>query len=107
MKLFGGFDTAALKQHFGKKIVELEEEKRAVQVSLYFSRIYTIFVARFCSLFSLLQQERDSLLAEVENLSACSDGQTQKLYDIHSPKLRTLEAQVIQFLPSQNALVYV
>lgn len=34
MKLFGGFDTAALKQHFGKKIVELEDEKRAVQVSL-------------------------------------------------------------------------
>lgn len=31
MKLFGG-DTEALKQHFGKKIMELEEEKRIVQV---------------------------------------------------------------------------
>ncbi|XP_023523957.1 kinesin-like protein KIN-4A [Cucurbita pepo subsp. pepo] len=78
MKLFGGFDTAALKQHFGKKIVELEEEKRAVQ------------------------QERDSLLAEVENLSACSDGQTQKLYDIHSPKLRTLEAQILELKKKQE-----
>ena len=32
MKLFGGIDTEALKQHFGKKITELEEEKRIVQV---------------------------------------------------------------------------
>lgn len=32
MKLYGGLDTMALKQHFGKKLLELEEEKRAVQV---------------------------------------------------------------------------
>ena len=32
MKLFGGLDTMALKQHFGKKIMELGEEKRTVQV---------------------------------------------------------------------------
>lgn len=36
MKLFGGFDTVALKQHFGKKIIELEDEKRVVQVNLSF-----------------------------------------------------------------------
>ena len=36
MKLFGGLDTVALKQHFGKKIVELEEEKRTVQVNRSF-----------------------------------------------------------------------
>uniref|UniRef100_A0A6N2MDQ8 Kinesin-like protein n=1 Tax=Salix viminalis TaxID=40686 RepID=A0A6N2MDQ8_SALVM len=65
MKLFGGADTAALKQHFGKKIMELEDEKRTVQ------------------------QERDRLLAEIENLSASSDG--QKLQDIHAQKLKTLE----------------
>lgn len=34
MKLFGGSDAIALKQHFGKKIMELEEEKRTVQVKL-------------------------------------------------------------------------
>jgi kinesin family protein 4/21/27 len=33
MKLMGG-DTEALRQHFGKKITELEEEKRKVQVKL-------------------------------------------------------------------------
>ncbi|KAG7024268.1 Kinesin-like protein KIN-4A, partial [Cucurbita argyrosperma subsp. argyrosperma] len=78
MKLFGGFDTAALKQHFGKKIVELEDEKRTVQ------------------------QERDRLLAEVENLAACSDGQTQKLHDVHSQKLKTLEAQILELKKKQE-----
>ena len=32
MKLVGEADTEALKQHFQKKIMELEEEKRLVQV---------------------------------------------------------------------------
>lgn len=36
MKLVGGFDTVALKQHFGKKIMELEDEKRTVQVNTIF-----------------------------------------------------------------------
>ncbi|KAJ8538106.1 hypothetical protein K7X08_014646 [Anisodus acutangulus] len=70
MKLYGGFDTMALKQHFGKKLLELEEEKRAVQ------------------------KERDRLLAEVENLAANNDGQAIKLQDTHSQKLKSLEAQI-------------
>ncbi|CAK9135352.1 unnamed protein product [Ilex paraguariensis] len=70
MKIFGGSDTMALKQHFGKKIVELEDEKRTVQ------------------------HERDRLLAEVENLAATSDGQTQKMQDMHAQKLKALEAQI-------------
>ncbi|KAK4428901.1 Kinesin-like protein KIN-4A [Sesamum alatum] len=70
MKLHGGYDTTALKQHFGKKIMELEEEKKTVQ------------------------RERDKLLAEVENLSANSDGHAQKLQDAHSQKLKLLEAQI-------------
>ncbi|KAK6792740.1 hypothetical protein RDI58_011821 [Solanum bulbocastanum] len=70
MKLYGGSDnTIALKQHFGKKLLELEEEKRAVQL------------------------ERDRLLAEVENL-ANNDGQAIKLQDTHSQKLKSLEAQI-------------
>ncbi|KAK6160661.1 hypothetical protein DH2020_004042 [Rehmannia glutinosa] len=70
MKLFGGYDTTALKQHFGKKMIELEEEKRTVQ------------------------HERDRLLTEVENLSANSDGQAQKMQDVHSQKLKLLETQI-------------
>ncbi|KAK6115934.1 hypothetical protein DH2020_008203 [Rehmannia glutinosa] len=38
--------------------------------------------------------ERDRLLAEVENLSANSDGQAQKLQDMHAHKLKVLEAQI-------------
>ncbi|KAK8988866.1 hypothetical protein V6N11_030240 [Hibiscus sabdariffa] len=77
MKLFGG-DTAALKHHFGKKIQELEDEKRAVQ------------------------QERDRLLAEIENLCAGSDGQKQKVQDIHSQKLKSLEAQIMELKKKQE-----
>ncbi|KAK6939637.1 Kinesin motor domain [Dillenia turbinata] len=78
MKLFNGSDTMALKQHFGKKIMELEDEKRTVQ------------------------QERDRLLAEVENLAANSDGQTQKMQDIHAPKLKALEAQILDLKKKQE-----
>ncbi|XWS25579.1 hypothetical protein CRYUN_Cryun27aG0080200 [Craigia yunnanensis] len=77
MKIFGG-DTVALKQHFGKKIQELEGEKRAVQ------------------------QERDRLLAEIENLSAGSDGQTQKVQDIHAQKLKSLEGQILDLKKKQE-----
>ncbi|XP_043714272.1 kinesin-like protein KIN-4A isoform X2 [Telopea speciosissima] len=78
MKLFGGVDTAALKQHFGKKIMELEDEKRTVQ------------------------KERDRLLAEVESLAATSDGQTQKMQDVHTQKLKTLEAQILDLKKKQE-----
>ncbi|KAJ3693290.1 hypothetical protein LUZ60_008770 [Juncus effusus] len=67
LKMHGGFETLALKQHFGKKIMELEEEKRAVQ------------------------KERDRLLAEVESLN---DGQAHKLRDVQLQKLKSLETQI-------------
>jgi chromosome segregation ATPase len=75
MKMYGS-DTVALKQHFGKKLLELEEEKRAVQ------------------------QERDRLLAEVESLNA--DGQTHKLRDAQLQKLKTLEAQILDLKKKQE-----
>ncbi|XP_050365648.1 kinesin-like protein KIN-4A isoform X2 [Argentina anserina] len=79
MRLFGGLDTVALKQHFGKKIMELEKEKRIVQ------------------------QERDRLLTEVESLaSSNSDGQGQKLKDVHAQKLKTLETQISDLKKKQE-----
>ncbi|XP_066397176.1 LOW QUALITY PROTEIN: kinesin-like protein KIN-4A [Miscanthus floridulus] len=75
MKMYG-CDTVALKQHFGKKLMELEEEKRAVQ------------------------QERDRLLAEVESLNA--DGQTHKLRDAQLQKLKSLEAQILDLKKKQE-----
>eukprot|EP00256_Glycine_max_P055367 XP_014622542.1 kinesin-like protein KIN-4A isoform X2 [Glycine max] len=81
MKLFGIPDAEALKQHFGRKIMELEDEKRTVQ------------------------RERDRLLAEVENLAANSDGQMQKSEDIHAQKLKTLEAQILDLKKKQESQV--
>ncbi|XP_010688678.2 kinesin-like protein KIN-4A isoform X2 [Beta vulgaris subsp. vulgaris] len=78
MKLFGEADTETLKQHFGKKLMELEDEKKAVQL------------------------ERDRLSAEIENLAASSDGQTQKLQDVHSQKLKALEAQILDLKKKQE-----
>ncbi|KAG6470784.1 hypothetical protein ZIOFF_071864 [Zingiber officinale] len=78
MKMFCGFDTFSLKQHFKKKLMELEEEKRAVQ------------------------QERDRLLAEVENLAAASDGQGHKLPENHLQKLKALEAQILDLKKKQE-----
>ncbi|KAF5736176.1 putative Chromosome-associated kinesin KLP1 [Tripterygium wilfordii] len=81
MKLFGVVDTEALKKHFGKKIMELEEEKR------------------------LVQQERDRLLAKVENLAANSHGRTQKMQDPHTQKLKVLEAQILDLKKKQEGQV--
>ncbi|ONK70321.1 uncharacterized protein A4U43_C05F32520 [Asparagus officinalis] len=77
MKMFGGSDTFALKQHFGKKLMELEDEKKTVQ------------------------QERDRLLAEVESL-ASPDGQAHKHPDIHLQKLKSLEAQILDLKKKQE-----
>ncbi|KAK7311085.1 hypothetical protein RJT34_08980 [Clitoria ternatea] len=81
MKLFGVSDAETLKQHFGRKIMELEDEKRVVQ------------------------HERDRLLAEVENLAANSDGQTQKSEDIHAQKLKALETQILDLKKKQESQV--
>ncbi|KAM0032689.1 putative plus-end-directed kinesin ATPase [Helianthus debilis subsp. tardiflorus] len=83
MKLFGGCDTMTLKQHFGKKIMELEEEKREVQ------------------------KERDRLQTEIENLSSTADGQTQKLQDLHSHKLKSLESQIQDLKKKKDSQVIV
>ncbi|XP_027345232.1 kinesin-like protein KIN-4A isoform X2 [Abrus precatorius] len=77
MKLIG-VDTETLKQHFGKRIMELEEEKRKVQ------------------------QERDRLLHEVENLAANSDGLGHKTQDVRGQKLKALEAQILDLKKKQE-----
>lgn len=53
----------------------------------------------------ILQQERDRLLAEVENLAAASDGQVHKLPDNHLQKLKALEAQVKHMLIFSYGLI--
>ncbi|CAJ1942867.1 unnamed protein product [Sphenostylis stenocarpa] len=80
MKLIA-VDTEALKQHFGKKILELEEEKRKVQ------------------------EDRDRLLHEVQNLSANSDGLAHKTLDVRGQKLKALEAQILDLKKKQESQV--
>ncbi|KAM0978210.1 hypothetical protein ACFX2I_014124 [Malus domestica] len=80
MKFFEGSDTEALKQHFGKKILELEDEKRIVH------------------------QDRDRLLSEVEKLSA-GDGQPQKFQDVYTQKLKALEGQILDLKKKQESQV--
>ncbi|CAL0312843.1 unnamed protein product [Lupinus luteus] len=75
-----GVNIEALKQHFGKKIMELEEEKRTVQ------------------------KERDHLLHEVEKLAANCDG-VQKTQDVRVQKLKALESQILDLKKKQESQV--
>ncbi|XP_057718027.1 uncharacterized protein LOC130932660 isoform X3 [Arachis stenosperma] len=73
-----GIDTEALKEHFGKKVMELEEEKR------------------------IMQQESDPLLHEVKNLSVNIDGLAQKSQDVRGQKMKALEAQILDLKKKQE-----
>ncbi|KAL0714007.1 hypothetical protein Bca4012_020985 [Brassica carinata] len=77
MKIYG-VGTETIRQHFEKKMVELEKEKRTVQV------------------------ERDLLLAEVEKLAASSDRQAQVARDSHAQKLKALETQISNLKKKQE-----
>ncbi|XP_010503694.1 PREDICTED: kinesin-like protein KIN-4B [Camelina sativa] len=78
-----GVGTETIRQHFEKKMMELEKEKRTVQV------------------------ERDLLLAEVEELAASSDRQAQVARDNHAQKLKALETQILNLKKKQENQVEV
>ncbi|XP_010426568.1 PREDICTED: kinesin-like protein KIN-4B [Camelina sativa] len=78
-----GLGTETIRQHFEKKMMELEKEKRTVQV------------------------ERDLLLAEVEELAASSDRQAQVARDNHAQKLKALETQISNLKKKQENQVEV
>ncbi|KAJ0253693.1 Kinesin-like protein KIN-4B [Hirschfeldia incana] len=77
MKICGA-GTEIIRQHFEKKMMELEKEKRTVQI------------------------ERDLLLAEVEKLAASSDRQAQVARDSHAQKLKALETQISNLKKKQE-----
>ncbi|ANM64485.1 ATP binding microtubule motor family protein [Arabidopsis thaliana] len=78
-----GIGTETIRQHFEKKMMELEKEKRTVQ------------------------DERDMLLAEVEELAASSDRQAQVARDNHAHKLKALETQILNLKKKQENQVEV
>ncbi|XAR62078.1 Plus-end-directed kinesin ATPase [Bertholletia excelsa] len=79
MKRFTSADTSVLKQHYEKKVHELELEKRA------------------------LQKEIEDLRHNLANISSTSDGSSQKLKEEYLQKLNALEAQVAELKKKQDA----
>ncbi|XP_050213415.1 kinesin-like protein KIN-4C [Mercurialis annua] len=79
MKNFTSADTSVLKQHYEKKVHDLEKEKRA------------------------LQKEIDDLRCNLANISSTSDDGAQKLKENYLQKLTLLEAQVAELKKKQDA----
>ncbi|XP_038896818.1 kinesin-like protein KIN-4C [Benincasa hispida] len=79
MKRFAGTDTSVLKQHYEKKVHELEQEKRA------------------------LQKEIEELRCNLSNISSTSDDGAQKLKQEYLQKLNFLETQVSELKKKQDA----
>ncbi|XP_017981679.1 PREDICTED: kinesin-like protein KIN-4C [Theobroma cacao] len=79
MKHFSSADTSVLKQHYEKKVNELEQEKR------------------------VLQKEIEELRHNLASISSTSDDGAQKLKEEYLQKLNVLEAQVAELKKKQDA----
>jgi hypothetical protein len=93
-----------MKQQFEKKLLELEEEKKTLQVYPLHSGFcallikYLIYFSRILNMashyFYIFQEERDKLLVEIKKLSCVPYVQNKKIQDAYSDKLNDLECQV-------------
>ncbi|PKI73113.1 hypothetical protein CRG98_006521 [Punica granatum] len=79
MKRFANVDYSVLKQHYEKKLLEMEHEKKT------------------------LQKEIEELRGNLANISSASDDGAQKLKDEYLQKLNVLEAQVSALKKKQDA----
>uniref|UniRef100_A0A0E0K545 Kinesin motor domain-containing protein n=1 Tax=Oryza punctata TaxID=4537 RepID=A0A0E0K545_ORYPU len=79
MKEFAKSDTSVLKQHYEKKLNEMEQEKKA------------------------LQKEIEELRHALSNITSCTDESAQKLKENYLQKLNTLESQVSELKKKQEA----
>lgn len=79
MKQFAKSDTSVLKQHYEKKLNELEQEKKA------------------------LQKEIENLRHALTNISSSTDESAQKLKENYIQKLNALESQVSELKKKQEA----
>uniref|UniRef100_A0A2C9U0L0 Kinesin motor domain-containing protein n=1 Tax=Manihot esculenta TaxID=3983 RepID=A0A2C9U0L0_MANES len=79
MKRFTNVDTSVLKQHYERKVQELEQEKRS------------------------LQKEIEDLRSNLANISSASGDGAQKLKEDYLQKLTLLEAQVSELKKKQDA----
>ncbi|KAI4337598.1 hypothetical protein L6164_015993 [Bauhinia variegata] len=79
IRRFNGADTSVLRQHYEKKLQEMEHEKK------------------------VLMKEIDELKCNLANISSSSDDGAQKLKEVYLQKLNTLEAQVSELKKKQEA----
>ncbi|KAJ3700592.1 hypothetical protein LUZ61_004297 [Rhynchospora tenuis] len=79
MKQFARGDTAVLKQHYEKKLMEMEQEKKA------------------------FQKEIEDLRCKLSNICSLPDEGAKKLKEDYLHKLNTLEAQVSELKKKQEA----
>ncbi|XP_074263675.1 kinesin-like protein KIN-4C isoform X2 [Silene latifolia] len=79
MKRFAGGETTVIKQHYEKKVLELEHEKK------------------------VLQKEIEDLRHKLGNISSTSDDGAQKLKEDYLQKLNLLESQVSALKKKQEA----
>ncbi|KAK3159072.1 hypothetical protein QOZ80_2AG0145340 [Eleusine coracana subsp. coracana] len=79
MKQFAKSDTSVLKQHYEKKLLELEQEKKS------------------------LQKEIENLRHALTNVSSSTDENAQKLKETYLQKLNALESQVSELKKKQEA----
>ncbi|KAF3329159.1 chromosome-associated kinesin KIF4 [Carex littledalei] len=78
MKQFAKGDTAVLKQHYEKKLMDMEQEKKS------------------------LQKEIEDLRCKLSNISSLPDESGKKLKEDYLHKLNTLEAQVSELKKKQE-----
>ena len=98
MKRFASVDTSVLKQHYEKKVHELEQEKKSLQVSALSVSLGLWFKCLVSKPFSIpvvnWQKEIEELRCNLSNISSTSDDGAQKLKEEYLQKLNVLESQV-------------
>ncbi|OAE24281.1 hypothetical protein AXG93_1052s1040 [Marchantia polymorpha subsp. ruderalis] len=103
MKSFARPDAVVLKQHFERKLVELEEEKKVLQAIIVSISVRDRHVALYCLFLKILiAKERDMLMSELETLATTSDEQTHKMEESYSTKLKNLETQISDLKKKQE-----
>lgn len=93
MKRVAGSDTSVLKQHYEKKVFELEHEKKALQVSM----VYWLVISSkelFVWILLCWQKEIENLKHKLGSISSTSGDGAQKLKEEYLQKLNVLESQV-------------
>ncbi|KAK6916879.1 hypothetical protein RJ641_017630, partial [Dillenia turbinata] len=88
MKRFSNVNTSVLKQHYEKKVQDLEQEKKALQGTKY-------------AHFLIPDREIEELRYKLASISSTSDDGAQKLEVEYLQKLNVLEALKKQDAQSQ------